>query len=892
VPADAELEVGTSVGRYVVLRPLGGGGKRARLFIAWDPELDRNVCLKLLSMRPDNRDYERDRILSEAQALARLSHPNVVVIYDVGTWAERVYMAMEYVEGESLRDWLRAESRTWTQVRDVIVQAGRGLAAAHAAEIVHLAVEPANIVVGADGCTRVLEFGLAQRMRSSLSLDSSADGSADSGRTAPAATVGAPAYVAPERHRGEDPDARADQFALCVTAWEAFYGQLPFAGDTRRELRGNVVRGRIADAPPSSVPDWIESALRRGLVPNPNDRWPDLHALLERLDRDPRRRRNGAIAGAVTIAVVGGGAWAWIERTNAQVELCRGGEQKLAEIWDAPTREATRLALQRTGVDYAEPTSMAVRTVLDAYAAGWVAMYTDACEATRLRGEQSESLLDRRMLCLEGRRHELQALVRVFAEADASVVERAVEAASGLTPLQPCADVDRLMANAPPVDPQLRGKHEELGQLLGQARALERSGRLDDAGVLGEQALALALELGAMREAAMSHRTLASVAEAHGDVDKAIAHVDQAVWLAERAGDDVERMYAISQLAWTLGHLKADFASGHVLVKLGLGIVDRLGGDPLERARYLSHEAVLYIDEAKYREAIELGLRAAELILGLEGEHPELAVIYNNLAAAYHVLGEAEEALRYYELARDARMRTLGGSHPEVAEVVANAASVKHTLGRLEEAEADFRSAIEILESGPGPREVFMRNLQNNFAILLQDLGRYDESVAYYRRAINGWRQVDPKQPLIGVGLSNIADLELARGRPDVAEEHAEEALEVFEGGLDPTHRYVGYAAATLGRAKLASGRPRDAVPLLRRGLAILGGSDTDAEAIAQVQVALAEALLATDGDLDEALTLAVSAERRLAGLEEPDQLAAARALVARLRSDPVDRGP
>lgn len=882
--ADHELEIGTSVGRYVLLRPLRAR-RRTRLFVAWDPELDRNVCLELLAMRDDDREYERERILHEAQTLARVSHPNVVVVYDVGSWSDGVYMAMEYVEGESLAEWLRAtapERPPWQAVRDVIVQAGRGLAAAHAAEIVHLAVEPSNIVVGSDGIVRVLDFGLAQRMRPQLSLDTSTDGSVDSGRVPPPVR-GSPAYVAPERHRGEAPDARADQFALCVVAWEAFYGRLPFAGESRRELRGNVVRGRIEGPSASDVPAWIESALRRGLATIPDARWPDMPALLDQLSRDPRRSRTRAFAVGGAVVALGGAGWAWHARIAAEQALCRGGEQKLVGIWDAPTREQAKAAIESTGVDYAGATWAAVHTVLDAYATAWIDMYTDACEATRLRGEQSESLLDRRMTCLEARRQELQALVRVFVEADAAVVERAVEAASGLEPIDPCADVERLMARAPVVDPEQRARHEQLATLRAQARALERSGRMEEAGKVGEQALALALELGADPEAALTHLSLASVDEARGDIEAALEHVDEAVWLAERAGADVERLHAVTQLAWTLGHLSADPFAGHTLVRVGLGIVDRLGGDTLPRARLLSHEAVLYIDEGKYREAIELGLQAAEQVQRLDADDAELGVIYNNLAAAHQLLGEADEALRYYERAREVRTRMLGEAHPDVAEILANAASVKHALGRLAEAEADFRRAIQILESGPGPREVFMRNLHNNFAILLQDLGRYDEAVAYYQRAIDGWRAVDPAQPLVGVGLSNIADLELDRGRPDVAERHAAEALALLEATLEPEHRYVANASATLGRAKLANGDAAAALPLLRRGLVVLADSSADEEAGARTRLALAEALVATKGDLAEALGLAVSAETRL---HDEKPRARARALVERLQAN------
>src|SRR5439155_5865060 len=234
-----------ALGRYVVERELGSGGM-GLVYAAYDPELGRKVALKLVRPRASGKmgpSEGRARLLREAQAMAQLTHPNVVAIHDVGTFGDQVFIAMEYVEGRTLSEWLSATKRPWREIVSLFAQAGRGLAAAHAKNIVHRDFKSDNVWVGEDGRARVLDFGLARAMRGAGELPQSAGAPAEgkatrsprvpllaAAVTLPGTFLGTPPYMAPEQLKGESGDARADQFSFCVALYYALYGELPFAG--------------------------------------------------------------------------------------------------------------------------------------------------------------------------------------------------------------------------------------------------------------------------------------------------------------------------------------------------------------------------------------------------------------------------------------------------------------------------------------------------------------------------------------------------------------------------------------------------------------------------------------------------------------------------------------
>jgi serine/threonine protein kinase len=263
------LHAGSSLGRYVILDVVGSGGMGV-VYSAYDPELDRRVALKLVRT-PNGPDAEsqRARLVREARAIARVVHPNAIVVHEVGTLDKRVFVAMEFVDGPTLSAWLRARPRSPREKLDVLIQAGRGLAAAHHAGLVHRDFKPDNVLVGADGRVRVTDFGLARAAGLAGEVAPPALPTTDVTITRSGAVVGTPAYMAPEQVLGAGADARADVFSFCVTAWECLFGARPFAGATLQALLEAVRAGRLVEGGDQTVPARIRNMLARGLSHDP-----------------------------------------------------------------------------------------------------------------------------------------------------------------------------------------------------------------------------------------------------------------------------------------------------------------------------------------------------------------------------------------------------------------------------------------------------------------------------------------------------------------------------------------------------------------------------------------------------------------------------------------------
>ena len=278
------------IGRFAVLRKLGEGGMGV-VYAAHDTELDRDVAMKLLRADTGSSGPARARLLREARAMAKLSHPNVITIYDVGTVDEQVFIAMELVHGVTLKRWIKTRPRTWRGVIERFAEAGHGLAAAHRAGLIHRDFKPDNVLVGDDGRVRVLDFGLARPLDVDDELKtppgSKLDKSSSGERlTVTGAVMGTPAYMSPEQWRSSEIDHRSDQFSFCVTLWEALFGGRPFPGSTAHAIASAVLGGEIT--PPSddhSVPAWLVRVLRRGLATRPDDRFESMDALLFVLSR-------------------------------------------------------------------------------------------------------------------------------------------------------------------------------------------------------------------------------------------------------------------------------------------------------------------------------------------------------------------------------------------------------------------------------------------------------------------------------------------------------------------------------------------------------------------------------------------------------------------------------
>jgi hypothetical protein len=299
------LPRGAKLGRYVIIGGLGAGGMGV-VYAAYDPELDRKIALKLL--RPDVASPKkladlRAWQLREAKAMARLSHRNVISVYDVGAYGDQVFIAMEFVDGRTFGEWLREQPRSWRQVLGVLREAGEGLEAAHGAGLVHRDFKPENVLVGWDGRVRVTDFGLA-RFVATTGLGAAPEraegraalpGKEPAGLTKTGALVGTPSYMSPEQIAGAPVDLRSDIFSFCVTLYEGLYGERPYAAQSLTELQAALETGEISEPPRSgAAPVWLRRVLLRGLRTDPGERYPTMAALLQELRRDDERARHEA----------------------------------------------------------------------------------------------------------------------------------------------------------------------------------------------------------------------------------------------------------------------------------------------------------------------------------------------------------------------------------------------------------------------------------------------------------------------------------------------------------------------------------------------------------------------------------------------------------------------
>jgi tetratricopeptide (TPR) repeat protein len=910
------LERGSALGRYVVLEPIGAGGMSI-VYAAYDPELDRKVALKVLRgvSDPDSPMHtrERMRLLREAQAMARLTHPNVVPIYDAGSIGDRVFLAMHYVEGQTLTRWL-AQDRTWREIVEFFVYAGRGLAAAHDAGLVHRDFKPDNVLVDRDGRVRVTDFGLARPsevprssegdepadakvVRGPVSLTSSAR--LDRPVTLAGAILGTPAYMSPEQHLALEVDARTDQFSFCVALWEALVGERPFAGSTVGELAFAVTRGQIRTFPrESAVPARIRRALARGLSRTPTDRFSTMEALLRELA--PRSRARPLLFAGTALALVGLGA-GLSSLTAAPEDPCAAARAGLDPIYGPSVREELVQSVVATGGLGPEVTETLAR-LLDRHAEQWREVATESCVAHHIDATASAELFDARMRCLGRRRVDFEANLAQLREADEErvgpVASRVFDAVS---PIE-CQDDARLLEAAPPPDdPTLRALavrvekdiDEMLGNVSSDDEALARAIALvRDADATGWQGLV-----------ARARALQALIHEARGEIPQTEALLRDAARAAALGHERGRMLFVLGDLAYTLAYLENRVPEALEVVYL-LELELARGGTPSAAPGIYSSMGTVYQGAGQVDRAEEVYRKALALMDAAEFDNPfRRTVLTNNLGTIALARGDALAARESFEQALALSTRAFGPEYPRNSDNyvnlcesfllrgeldlakprceralalvdgprprdVAAAARALHTLaalalstGDLAEARASMERGRPLVEAAFGANSyavVSLEGMEITARILERDL----DGAAARLAALDATLTPTPSTPLALRAL-----VEMLHGELALAEGDAKAALARFEAATAATeapedHPDRVMLLANRGTALARLGRAVEATPLLVRALEIHGAKGGDPYSAARAGFELAK-LRAADDPAD-ARRLAVAAQRDL----------------------------
>jgi tetratricopeptide (TPR) repeat protein len=897
-PCD-ERPPGTRIAPHLEVKRTLGRGAVGVVYLARDLRLRRDVAVKLVETTTPSA---ADRIEREAQAMAKLGHPNVVTVHEVGACTGGLYIAMEHVEGGTLRQWLAAKPRTWPEIVAAFLQAARGLQAAHAAGLLHRDFKPDNVLVGADGRVRVADFGLARAWHDREDIETR-----DAIATEPSTTdiAGTPAYLAPEVVLHREIGPLADQFALGVSLFEALCKQRPYAAP------GAWIEHSRARRPDPELPAWLRAVLMRAIDLDPAARHPDVDALARALEhglgRASRRRRTIAVAGISVIAVAGGiavGSW-------MRDDACDGVGETIDATWNASRRDEVVRAITATESPLVGASLAAIDEQIDAWVQTWRTERHDACAATRVQGEQSEARMDLRIDCLDRVAVELDALVSVLADADAEIVARTDELLRGVPSPTRCSD-PQAIEDGEAVPAEKREVHDPLFRELVAAEDQLEAGRaarvrdvLDDLieridaedlrGLGARARLArgrLLLELGRRSEAADELSAAHAMALAIDDrsvqlpamldlaraIGRAGAGTEEALRLlttleaAEAPAIDITELDAARVETLFFGHR---LEQAEAAARRGL---ERTPEDHPKRTRLLSLLGTTLRYQNRVDEAIvahEQAIAAAEAVRG--PEHPVVAAALGNLATTQHALGRHDDALATLRRALAIREATLGPDAPAVGQTHKEIGDVLAGKGDGPGAVAQYERALAIHRTADDEMGIVLATA--SLAAVIMTMGRQPEAIDMLRHLIPiAERQFGSESVNLASLLTNLSSQLYTQGELAEARRHGDRALTLYDRTLPADDPAIAIACLTQGRVLAELGQHEAGLAMLDRAERIFRAKlPPDAVEHAGVVGSRADILLFA-GRVAEAArmrTEEVALQDRAQGSDHPDTIAA-----------------
>ena len=762
VPAFAP---GTIIAHFKIVRELGAGGMGI-VFEAHDPDLDRRVAIKVVRDRRAG-SAAGERLIAEAQAMARLAHPNVVGVHEVGTLDNQVYVVMELVRGDTLAGWIDRHPRPWRDIVHVFLQAGKGLLAAHHAGLIHRDFKPSNVLIDTSGRARVSDFGLA---RSEDRAEQIAEGSDNSG------IAGTLAYMAPEQRFGEDVDARADQYSFAISLQKALAPKHAVGAPSRR----------------------VKNAIARALSIDPDERFPTMDALLAELERGVESRRR--IFVTLGTGVVLAGMTATLFATRAAADTCADGASLVDEVWNPGTRTAQLATFLR-----ARPSGMLLGSktlhLVDDWADRWKLGRKAACT---LDGPQRVAHLG----CLDRGLNELRAQIALWREGDPIVVDHAVQAAADLPGPQSCTAEPA--GNLPF---QLRAIGAKLS-------ALRRSGRA----TLAAQEVPLLLQLAEAvkmpRALAIALLEAARIERDAGNLTTAREYYSRGAQEAGRSGDDAVLLDAIleeSNVIVDLGRPRDSLglldAAAALKVRAKLDDENRIA---LARADALGQAG-------RSKEAIEVTMQVLPEVEARAFRDPsrrtQLSTALGQLAAAQIARDDNEGAIKTLGRALDIDVGTYGPSHPEVAKTLHDLATAEIDSERYADARKHIDRALSIFVAFYGEHHPMVGATYLSYAQLAASTNKLDEAVVSYekaRAALVG--KVPPDAPHFVVIESGLGEVLRYQGKCAEALPHLQRALQLLDQNGQQENQHA-LQLTNLGFCLHDTGRDKEGRAAIERSL-------------------------------------------------------------------------
>lgn len=912
-----------ALGRYTVLDPVGSGGGGV-VYLAYDPDLNRRVALKLVHPTSDDPE-DRERLLREAQAMARLSHPNVAAIHDVGTFGEDqlprgvrspgtpgVFLVMEFVEGSDLGQWLAEEDRTWREKMPVLLQAGRGLAAAHAQDIAHRDFKPSNVRVGADGRARVLDFGLARATGAEVDLFEEEEDPALAAPTAarlgpirPLETpitqvnglLGTPAYMAPEQHTTSRSDARSDQYSYCAVLFEALYGERAFPQRELRDLADAKNKRALPTVGNTKVPPWIQSAILRGLEPDPARRFASMEDLLRALQRDPVRRVRRALAVALPVMLAAGFLGVSRYQRATQEQVCQDHSADIDPVWGDGVKAEVKDTLLRQQTPLAREVWNGVSRDLDTYIQRWTELRTKTCLGATLDHSVSVDDAARINHCLDQRLRSAEGLVRGLRRMDEDHIRGAVRAVGSLPTVQSCGRPARQVER--PSLPFSAQAGLEVSAKLAESRSLGSVGDYERAGQLAHEAVLIAKESGdfALVADALRHEALDQAWLGH--VDNATQLLHQSRVAGERAGDPESALRSMVVSIYHVGVRLNDAVAAEQLVDLtrarlaaegaliprGVAVdfeinvcwlrehqgeIDRaihhcararemaqeiFGPDSLAVVDILNTLGVLAERNGDFVGAYEIFTELATRSAELQGaNHPNTLIARANSGVEARWVGKTKQGLEEVSAALNGLTELMGPTNWWPLWFHHARGYLLTDLRREREAlvDHDYSYQARVAELGGAHRDTALSTMA--IAETLGSLGHYAEAERLTRDAIEAFAD-NTEHPAYLAARMLLGRLLRAQGELDEAVRIHEAVFEEAEETMADRGVMTAWHAGALADSYIEIGRRVDAVPLLEDAIRKMEAGTIDGLYVGQFHFSLARALV--EQDPERALDLA-----------------------------------